>query len=711
MTTGRRMISLLLALALMGTLAANAGGEEPAAKIGKGFASLYTPVTYTVNPCVKGYSLPLAEGSVAACKALEIMGIAPNDPGLLARGFALADRPDSDDIATYYAMLTNSRIPVLLTADAALHMQHCLFMETLAKLEQDVLKSSLADVIREIKARAEEHLGDKSSAMQKNAREMIVSYCAVVLALLEGSTRTKIDAADKEILLIENHSGSAPSPIFGYSEDYSQYIPRGHYTASESLEHYFKAMMWVGRMTFLAKGPFVDLETAKVQSTAALMLSGYLENVRAKYDAIYSATAFFAGFSDDLRPDSYAAIARKLFGINPPDLTSPERYARFLWEIAQQIPPDVYSGTGAVVLPPSSLEVPKPEVLDKILSDTTGLRLMGQRFTIDGYWHGRLTSPSVGKFNGTTPPFANAPSRTMVTSLDVMALLGSDVAKAILKEQQMDAYDGYAAMETKLAGQLGKLSKENWHSTMYMSLLDAARSLFAHSGEGWQPFQRTDAWERRQLNAALGSWTALRHDTILYTKQGYGVMGTGGFPEKPVPCVGYIEPEPELFARMLALNRQLHAGLVRIAPDFKDSILKIEKFSAFLNFCLSVSISELEGKQPTPSEQQWLKSLHLAIREIIGEINDDYVTTLVADVFTDTGGSEVLEVATGPMRSMVIVWSRPDGNLEVAVGPIYSWEEFKQPMNNRLSDEAWREMLKKGPRPAPVWMRPFFAGK
>ena len=33
-------------------------------------------------------------------------------------------------------------------------------------------------------------------------------------------------------------------------EDYSQYIPRGHYTRSEELKKYFKAMMWYGRLTF-----------------------------------------------------------------------------------------------------------------------------------------------------------------------------------------------------------------------------------------------------------------------------------------------------------------------------------------------------------------------------------------------------------------------------------------------------------------------------
>ena len=32
--------------------------------------------------------------------------------------------------------------------------------------------------------------------------------------------------------------------------DYSQYILRGHYTRNETLERYFRAMMWYGQVPF-----------------------------------------------------------------------------------------------------------------------------------------------------------------------------------------------------------------------------------------------------------------------------------------------------------------------------------------------------------------------------------------------------------------------------------------------------------------------------
>ena len=55
---------------------------------------------------------------------------------------------------------------------------------------------------------------------------------------------------DKELALIEAHQGYADSPLFGYKEDYSQYVPRGHYTRNDQFKTYFKAMMWYGRIGF-----------------------------------------------------------------------------------------------------------------------------------------------------------------------------------------------------------------------------------------------------------------------------------------------------------------------------------------------------------------------------------------------------------------------------------------------------------------------------
>lgn len=107
---------------------------------------------------------------------------------------------------------------------------------------------------------------ETSSGDAKEAARRNIAYFAVALSLLEPETeqvangdiytkenieKFSFEEADKylfeipqivkddveaELALIENHEGFALSPIFSYKEDYSQYIPRGHYTHSEKLK-------------------------------------------------------------------------------------------------------------------------------------------------------------------------------------------------------------------------------------------------------------------------------------------------------------------------------------------------------------------------------------------------------------------------------------------------------------------------------------------
>ena len=70
---------------------------------------------------------------------------------------------------------------------------------------------------------------------------------------------------------------------------------------------------------------------------------------------------------------------------------------------------------------------------------------------------------------------------------------------------------------------------------------------------------QTEAWTRKDLQTALGSWTELKHDTILYAKQVMAEMGGGGGNEQPPH--GNVEPNPEAYARLLALAQMTYDGL------------------------------------------------------------------------------------------------------------------------------------------------------
>lgn len=79
--------------------------------------------------------------------------------------------------------------------------------------------------------------------------------------------------------------------------------------------------------------------------------------------------------------------------------------------------------------------------------------------------------------------------------------------------------------------------------------------------------------------------------------------------------------------------------------------------------------------------------------------------SLVADVHTDPNTMEVLEKAVG--NPHIIIVAVPI-NGQLVRGGTFSYYEFTQPVSNRLTDEAWREMLDQGNEPDfPEWTGSF----
>jgi hypothetical protein len=122
-------------------------------------------------------------------------------------------------------------------------------------------------------------LHDEFTALQstwEDAARRVVAFVGVGSKLLDPAVQIPDYASDlvnAELDLIESASGIQPSAIFPYlenGEDYTQYIPRGHYTRSDALKAYFKSMMWYGRMTYRLNTD--DPEIGRAETRSALLL-------------------------------------------------------------------------------------------------------------------------------------------------------------------------------------------------------------------------------------------------------------------------------------------------------------------------------------------------------------------------------------------------------------------------------------------------------
>jgi hypothetical protein len=78
----------------------------------------------------------------------------------------------------------------------------------------------------------------------------------------------------------------------------------------------------------------------------------------------------------------------------------------------------------------------------------------------------------------------------------------------------------------------------------------------------------------------------------------------------------------------------------------------------------------------------------------------DKQVAAISDVFTEPTSGRVLEEGVGDVLPVYAVVS-VNGRRWLARGGVYSYYEFRWPMDNRLTDEAWHRMER---RPAlPSW--------
>ena len=83
---------------------------------------------------------------------------------------------------------------------------------------------------------------------------------------------------------------------------------------------------------------------------------------------------------------------------------------------------------------------------------------------------------------------------------------------------------------------------------------------------------------------------------------------------------------------------------------------------------------------------------------------EDNKMAIIADVFTDPSSQMVLEVATGNPLEIYVIVQTHNGTLYLAKGGTYSYYEFLHPMNDRLTDAQWQDMLINNPPNRPDWI-------
>lgn len=317
---------------------------------------------------------------------------------------------------------------------------------------------------------------------------------------------------------------------------------------------------------------------------------------------------------------------------------------------------------------------------------------MGQRFTIDASIMQNLIYQRVGENS-------SGKRRMLPDVLDLPAALGSDTALRILEEGGAADYAGYSRNMDMLRQALSDDNAALWSASLYASWLNTLRPLLAVKGEGYPIFMQNEEWLKKDLECFAGSFTELKHDTILYSKQVLAEMGGG---EEERDDRGYVEPEPLVYARFISLADQTSQGLMAYGMLTDEDKENLSRLSYIANQLLVISNKELADELLTDEEYEFIRYYGGTIEHFWYETiknegasesisTQEYPAAVVVDIATDPNG-EILEAATdNPSDIYVVV--KVDGALKIARGTVFSFYQFTWPLSDRLTDAKWRQMM------------------
>jgi hypothetical protein len=478
--------------------------------------------------------------------------------------------------------------------------------------------------------------------------------------------------------------GVLQSGITGATHDYTQYRPRGHYAQTPELERYFRAMTFLGGSGLPLFGDGKPI-TANIGAAALITLA--LDSTGDKWRSFEAPIDFLIGNSDDAGVGVYRDIVREAAGSLADAANLGDRGRLEL--LAEKI----------------KTTVPSPLIQDKKTGNVTKeeeeagrtpeFRISGKRFTFDAYIFHLLTSPRVG---------SDENPRNLPEVTDVMAVLGSDEAVGLA-----DGNSGYARYPDNMRHLREEADRFIPGVTLYAMWLDALRESFKDSGSG-QFFYKSGAWGWKKLSTASASWAELKHDTVLYAKQGGAEMGSGGWyagkfaPPQPR---GYVEPDPQTFRAISDSIGRLTSLITRFRlEDGQEGeyAYKLRTLGDLCRAAMNIAERQVRDEPLSGSDYTEIKRIARSFTSSLlmpegmsvdfSDWRRDLSMAVVSDVATDFQGGRVLYAATGTPRRIFVYVNDRTGGSRITRGFVYSYYEFARPLSDgRMTDAEWKDMV------------------
>ena len=609
-------------------------------------------------------------------------------------GFGI-DEADNEQIFQVYEKNDYCMFPSFVTTDLYLQLFHLYFDTMMRKVEEGKLSGVMQAMCKQLHQHFNQMAASAKDASVRQCAEWVTTYFAVAHQLISDKA-LPVPATYAQDAKDEYHNSmealNSLSPFLGYVDvnfAYSLFRPRGHYTRSEQCKRYFRAMMWLQTV------PFGTDDDFKLRC-AALIADALRSDVQLKkaYLSVSDPITYLMGAPDNITILQVGDVMSEQ-GVGVAQLMKKgktfENFRKRIDEIAEKQtrirPKFEYTSHNKINFMPQRYQ-PDAEVLQEMADCDS--------------------RPST--------------KRDVPMGLDVMAAMGSYAAERILIEElkQDKQWEKFTPNLTKMKG---VMKGTDWKVCVANQWLDALNALNVYDDPRLPYFMKTPQCSKKNLNASLASWAELKHDAILYAKQPMAAeCGDGSLPAPTV--TGYVEPNLGFWNKAIALIDQTKAVFSKYNLLSEEVLAITEGIRDEAEFMRNASQKELAGKRLTDEEYDHIRYIGATFEnlslELIKEPNQflmgwydvqgaDKSIAVVADVYTANGENNpeksILFEAVGPANELYVV-VEVDGLLYLMRGGVFSYREFKQPMDDpRLTDEEWQEKLKTYPNTGkPSWM-------
>jgi hypothetical protein len=610
--------------------------------------------------------------------------------GLGKHGYAIVP---AENVQLFHVYEQNdySQTQNFVTTDLYLQLFHMHFSFMLRSLEENqfvpLIKELTSGMAMEAK-KLNQETGDK---LVKDASAYSIAFYSIPFMILSGKEEVPYATAYKSMALQEKKSIDAaaarPTDFLPAYKDfnfpYDLFKPRGHYTRNDTLKQYFKAMQWLQTAPYCLDDD-KDLQRALV--AAYLINTGKSTkgtSLKHLYKAILDPTTFLVGKPDNLSIMDVCDLLKQKNITGASDLFLPENISYFRQELKKI---------------ESIKNVIKPKKQNTCASK---INFMPSRFVLD---------------NEILQEMADPDDRPFPKGLDVLAAFGSKSAENILVgEEKEGRWDKFLPTLEKMKSKYSNY--EHWDETVYAKWISGLNEMLKPD-QRYPYFMQLPSWNKKNLNTALASWAELKHDAILYAEQPMAAECGGGEECSPPPepyTIGYVEPNIHYWTEALELLT-LTQNMLTDYGMFDEFRYKHDQLRDMCQFLLAVTNKELRGEKLLEQEYHTIERIGSSVEyitlSIFGTDTWNYVSgpdkevAVVADVYTNNLGDKagILHAAVGYANDLYVV-VEVEGYLYITKGSTFSYYEFPKPLDERMTDEAWQEALKKRKvYPVPQWM-------